>query len=204
MSSRFWFEVDDVAQLRTPALVFYRDRIDANIAAAIGVAGDPVRLRPHVKTHKCSQIVSMMLARDITKYKCATIEEAAMLARAGVRDVMVAYPPAGPAAADFVDLTRTHPDVRFRITVDSPVGADAITTAAHDRSIEVLVDLNVGMNRTGIAIGQALDFYRALASTGVVVPTGLHAYDGHVHDVDPAERCARTTATVAEIRRIER
>ena len=211
-SPRFWFEIDNVEQVRTPALVFYRDRIDANIASAIAIAGDPDRLRPHVKTHKCSQIVSMMLSRGIVKYKCATIDEAAMLARAGARDILVAYPPIGPTAADFVDLTRAHPDVRCRIAVANPDGADAIAAAAsipgkpasHARPIEVIVDLNVGMDRTGVAIDRALDFYRALASTGVVVPTGLHAYDGHVHDVDPAERCARTLPTVTAVRAIER
>ena len=204
VSLRFWFEIDDVEQVRTPALVFYRDRIDANIASAIAIAGDPDRLRPHVKTHKCSQIVSMMLAYGITKFKCATIDEAAMLARAGARDILVAYPPIGPAAADFVDLAREHPDVRCRIAVDSPVAADAIAMAARARPIEVLVDLNVGMNRTGIAIDQAIDFYQTLVSGGAVVPVGLHAYDGHVHDVDPAERCARTLPTVTAVRAIER
>ena len=69
------------SEIATPALLVYREKLAANTAAALEVAGGPGRLRPHIKTHKCPRVIELMMAQGIIRFKCATIAEAEMLAR---------------------------------------------------------------------------------------------------------------------------
>ena len=55
-----WPEVANVDDVASPALLVYPDRIEANIRRMLGIAGDPSRLRPHVKTHKLAEIVRLI------------------------------------------------------------------------------------------------------------------------------------------------
>jgi D-serine deaminase-like pyridoxal phosphate-dependent protein len=57
----------------SPALLFYPHLIEANIEEAVRIAGSPDRLRPHVKTNKCPNVVALELAHGIHRFKCATI-----------------------------------------------------------------------------------------------------------------------------------
>src|SRR6516162_1998057 len=93
------YAVEDLSQILSPALIFYKDLIQNNIAEAIRIAGAPGRLRPHAKTHKTREIVRLELAAGITKHKCATLAEAEMLAGCGVTDVFLAYNLVGPHCA---------------------------------------------------------------------------------------------------------
>ena len=72
-----WFTLGEQAaqDLLTPALLFYSDRIDRNLHQMIAIAGDAVRLRPHVKTYKCRELVQRQLEAGICKFKCATLAE---------------------------------------------------------------------------------------------------------------------------------
>ena len=78
-----WYEIENVGELDSPALVIYPDRVKKNITTAIKMVGNASRLRPHVKTHKSPEVTMMMLGAGITKYKCATIAEAEMLGQCG-------------------------------------------------------------------------------------------------------------------------
>src|SRR5271166_3678434 len=90
------YTVTDTSSIFSPALLFYKDLIRNNIAEAVRIAGDPSRLRPHVKTHKTPEIVRLCLDAGITKHKCATLAEAEMLATSGAQDIFLAYPLVGP------------------------------------------------------------------------------------------------------------
>src|SRR5262245_9213772 len=100
-SSRFssmdpWYQVGNVAEVDSPALLVYPDRIEENIRRMIAmVDGKRERLRPHIKTHKMADIVRMQMEQGINKCKCATIAEAEMAAQCGVADVLIAYQPVG-------------------------------------------------------------------------------------------------------------
>jgi D-serine deaminase-like pyridoxal phosphate-dependent protein len=98
--SRDWYRIANEAEIPSPALLLYRERIDHNIRRMLEIAGKPQRLRPHVKTHKLPQLVRSQLAVGITKFKCATIAEAEMTADAGAREVMLAMPPIGRRSID--------------------------------------------------------------------------------------------------------
>ena len=80
-----WFEVANIAEVSSPSLLVYPDRIEENIRRMVAmVKGDAARLRPHMKTHKMPEVIKLHLKHGITKFKCATIAEAEMAAM--VRD----------------------------------------------------------------------------------------------------------------------
>lgn len=190
------YPLDDPSALLSPSLLIFRDLVRRNIETMIAMARDPGRLRPHVKTHKMPALVRLMEEMGVRKHKCATIAEAEMLARAGAADVLIAYPLVGPNIARLSALVDAYPVTTFRATVDDPNVAQALSDAMKERprSLSVLVDLDVGMGRTGIAPGDAaFDLYRKVQSLPGLTADGLHAYDGHLRDRDLAGR--RSAAT---------
>ncbi|MCL4205844.1 MAG: D-TA family PLP-dependent enzyme [Pirellulaceae bacterium] len=173
--------LDDIV---TPALLVFREIVETNLRLMIRMAGGPERLRPHCKTHKIRQIAEWQLALGITRHKCATLAEAEMLALAGVRDILLAYNPVGPNIPRVARFVETYPEVRFAVTADHPLPVEQLgrTMENSPRPIGVLLDLDTGMHRTGVAPGpEAVRLYRQIAAAPGLEPAGLHVYDGHHH-----------------------
>jgi D-serine deaminase-like pyridoxal phosphate-dependent protein len=190
------YHIADTSQIITPALIVFREIVEANLDRMVQIAGDPVRLRPHCKTHKMSEVVALELARGIRKHKAATIAEAEMLARAGADDVLLAYNIVGPNIERVVRLTAMS-GVRFSVTADHPRPIEQLSraVAAAGRTIDVLLDIDTGQHRTGVPVGpQAAELYRQIASSPGLRAGGFHVYDGHNHQTDLAERTADVDA----------
>jgi len=186
-----WYEIANVDDIASPALAFYPDRIEENIRRMIRIAGRAGRLRPHVKTHKTPEIVRVQLKHGITRFKCSTIAEAEMTAAAGAPDVLLAMQPVGPAIARFFALKRKFPGTSFSAVVDSEEVVVNIARAAAGSGADarLWLDVNSGMNRTGIAPGdEAVRLYRLIQESSGLTAGGLHVYDGHIHESDPAAR----------------
>ncbi|MGL4422269.1 MAG: D-TA family PLP-dependent enzyme, partial [Gemmataceae bacterium] len=179
-------------ELPTPALVLFPEVIDANIQTVLRLAGGPERLRPHVKTHKMAEIVRRQCDAGITKHKCATIAEAEMLAEVGVPDVLIAYPLIGPNVRRFFQLQSYYPNTLFSVLVDHRIGVAQLSAGAREQGTlaDVVVDINAGMNRTGILLKDALEFCRTVAAAPGLRFAGLQAYDGQNHQQDAQERTA--------------
>ena len=198
------YDVRDLDSILSPSLLFYSEIMDANIQRAVELCeGDPSRLRPHVKTHKTPEIVRRELAVGITKHKCATLREAQMLAEAGAPDVLIAYQMVGPNAEALAGLIAEHPGTAFKSVVDDLGAAEALGAAMQGagQTADVMVDLDVGMHRTGIAADDsALDLYRALTKIQGLNAIGLHAYDGHNRASDVDERNRACDGILAIVR----
>lgn len=191
--------------LLSPSLLIFRDLVRANLEAMIALAGGADRLRPHVKTHKMPALIHLAGAMGIRKHKCATIAEAEMVAASGGTDVLISYPLVGPNLARLAKLIESYPATTFRATVDHPDAARALSAAlVHlGRPTPVLVDLDVGMGRTGIAPGdEAAALYALVASLPDLEPDGLHAYDGHVRDFDPEARARAVAPGLEAVHRL--
>jgi D-serine deaminase-like pyridoxal phosphate-dependent protein len=185
------YAIADTSEVFSPALLFYKDLIRRNLARAVEIAGAPGRLRPHVKTHKTREIVRMELEAGVTKHKCATLAEAELLADCGAPDVLIAYPLVGPNCGRLARLAAAFPGCRFSALADHPRPLQALSQAlaAHGQTVDVLVDLDVGQHRTGIAAGPAAAaLYEQISRLPGVRPGGLHVYDGHNHQEALAER----------------
>src|SRR5882757_6715583 len=174
-----WYAIKEMDRLDTPALVVYPPAIKKNIGLAVEMAGGPARLRPHVKTHKSPDVTRLLLEAGIHKFKCATIAEAEMLALCGAEDVLLAYQPVGPKLGRFVTLIRKYPATKFSCLIDDLTIAREMDTVFSEAglNVPVYIDLNVGMNRTGILPGEAaLHLYKQASKARGITPVGLHAY----------------------------
>ena len=190
-ASERWYEIENVDEIASPALAFYPERIEENIRRMIRIAGDAGRLRPHVKTHKTGEIVKLQLKHGIRRFKCSTIAEAEMAAAAGAPDVLLAMQPVGPAIPRFFALQRLFPGTLFGAIVDSEDVIRAIAEAAANAGMKACLwlDVNSGMNRTGVAPGAgAGHLYRLIHQTAGLTAGGVHVYDGHIHEADLAAR----------------
>ena len=187
------YTLRDPSEVVSPGLLFFKDLIRKNIARMVEIAGNPERLRPHVKTHKTREIVRMELDAGINKHKCATIAEAEMLAGCGAADILLAYPVVGPNCARVAKLIQAFPRSRFSVLADHPKGAAALSEAMAKagQKVQVLIDLDVGQHRTGIAPGpDAVTLYESFTKLPGLEPGGFHVYDGHNHQETFAERSA--------------
>ncbi len=178
--------IKNVNELDTPALAVYPDRIKENLRVLREFVPDVERLRPHVKTNKTPEVCQLMMDAGIKKFKCATIAEAEMLATIGAPDVLLAYQAVGPRGVRFSQLIKKFPATSFACLVDNDATANELSATAQKNgvTIRIFLDLNVGMNRTGIAPEKAVALFAHCQSLKSITPVGLHAYDGHHRDSD--------------------
>lgn len=167
----------------SPGLIVYPDRVQRNIAKAFEmVDGDPARLRPHIKTHKTKEVNDLLLAAGITKFKCATMAEAELLALSEAPDVLISMQLIGPNLERFKSLVSHYPKTCFSSIVDDSFAASELNRVFEGLKTGVYIDLNIGMNRTGIKPENALTLIQQIKSLPNLQLRGLHAYDGHIRD----------------------
>ncbi|QEG40152.1 D-TA family PLP-dependent enzyme [Roseimaritima ulvae] len=193
-----WPAVQGFETVATPALLVDADRVAANIAGMLTtVDDDAARLRPHVKTHKMSAVVQLYRDAGIEQFKAATIAEAEMIARTGGLDCLLAHQPTGKKIAQLAELVDAFPATRFSTIVDNPdsVAALAAVFADHDQPLQLLIDVDCGMHRTGVAWGESLQAVRQrIIDLPGVRYGGLHVYDGHLHQPSLTDRTAQVDA----------
>jgi D-serine deaminase-like pyridoxal phosphate-dependent protein len=198
-----WYALQQEEATDTPSLLVYPQRIRHNIAQALSwVGGKPSRLMPHVKTHKMGEVTAMMLEQGITRFKCATIAEAEMLGRQKAPHVVLAKPPVGTTGQRLVKLVEAYPETRFHALLEEEATAAHLASLAQQQQVTLgfYLDLNVGMDRTGIRPdGQAEATYAALCKLTGLLPSGLHAYDGHIGGGTPASRAEKAMAAMQAV-----
>lgn len=201
-----WYDINEISKLDSPALVIFPDRVRKNIQTAVHMVGDITRLRPHVKTNKSAEATRLMLDAGITKFKCATIAEAEMLGSTGAPDVVMAYQPLGPKLQRFIELIKKIPNTRYACLTDNISAAkeQAETFLKNELEVPVYVDLNLGMNRTGIAPNDdAIELCKFCSTAKGIRFAGLHAYDGHLRNTDIHARtkeCDQAFASVETLK----
>ncbi|MBV7332096.1 D-TA family PLP-dependent enzyme [Chloroflexi bacterium TSY] len=198
-----WYEPKDPEQIASPALLIYPERIEENIQHLINIAGDVNRLRPHVKTHKLPQIVAMHQAHGIEKLKCATIAEAEMLARCGVKDILLAYQPVGPTQQRLINLALTYPHSQFGCLVDNEKTLREVSTKLDGTGLQlnIWIDIDNGNRRTGIQPNaNAENLAKLITDTPGVVFAGLHVYDGQFTGLPTEARAVETVKAFEPVR----
>ncbi len=182
-----WYEAENIHEVPSPALLVYPDRIESNIRKMIEISGDVNRLRPHVKTHKMPEIIRLQIKHGITKFKCCTIPEAEMCAKNGAADILLALQPVGPNIDRFFSLKHIFPEVKFSCITDneSVIRQFADRAVKHGTETHLWIDINNGMNRTGIAPDDnAAKLFELIFMLPMLKAEGLHVYDGHIRDKD--------------------
>jgi D-serine deaminase-like pyridoxal phosphate-dependent protein len=176
------YRIADLTRVMTPALLIYPEIVDSNIDATLRLlGGDANRWRPHVKTAKLAFTMKRLVERGVKAAKCATTLELLTACEAGANDVLLAYAVVGANATRVREVAAKHPKTKVSVLVETPEQASRWL----DTSIGVFLDVNSGMNRTGIE----QDHIQEIVSLARAIGTnfrGLHYYDGHMH-IDDAE-----------------
>jgi D-serine deaminase-like pyridoxal phosphate-dependent protein len=192
-----------LSAISTPALVVDQVALDANIARmAETAARHGVKLRPHAKTHKSAAIAGKQLAAGAVGIACATIFEAQALATAGVSGLLITSPVVGAdKIARLVSLHRARP---LAVVVDHRDQAQALAAALApgDPPLEVLVDVDIGQGRTGVANSQdGVALARIVAGESRLAFRGVQGYAGHIqHIIDGAERREAAARSAAQLK----
>lgn len=186
-----WYPVGNVNEVCSPALLIYPDRIEYNINKMIEIAGGINHLRPHVKTHKMPEIIKLQMKHGINKFKCATIAEAEMVARCGASDILLAIQPVGANTGRFFRLKQEFRETKISCIADAEEVIVQLSDMAVGTGLEtsVWLDINNGMNRSGIAPGpKAAELYKMIIGLPMLKAEGLHVYDGHNNEPDYSRR----------------
>ena len=175
--------------VQTPCLVVDLARVRSNITRLLRYAGgEPERLRPHLKTTKMPVVWREMLRAGIRAFKCATTREASIFADLAQSecvegaDLLVAYPHREPALTRLAAIAASAPSVRMSFACEDPaIARDAPET------LGIFIDINSGMNRTGIPPHDT-DSLRAVAHAAGDRLRGVHWYEGHLRGESPEWR----------------
>ncbi|RZK59276.1 MAG: D-TA family PLP-dependent enzyme [Pedobacter sp.] len=187
--NRDWYLFEESETIDSPALVIYPQRVLHNIKLLKDIVAG-VEIYPHVKTHKSIELTKMLLSEGINSFKCATITEAEMLGKAGAVEALLAYQPTEFKLKRLIQLIKQYPQTKYACLIDNIKSAQLISNIAQEKrlTISFYIDLNVGMNRTGIPPENAFDLFIQLQDLKGIEFAGLHAYDGHRNEVAVEER----------------
>jgi D-serine deaminase-like pyridoxal phosphate-dependent protein len=172
-------------ELDTPCLVVDIDLLDENLQkmqARVKTAGKA--LRPHAKTHKCSTLAKMQIANGAVGVCVAKVSEAEALVEAGISGVLITGPVAGRGKVNrLVSLLGRAPFLMA--VVDHPATVELLESrlTEKNRQLDVLLDIDVGHRRTGVAPGKAMDLTEKVLASSHLRLRGIQAYAGHVQHV---------------------
>lgn len=186
--------------LTTPALLLHLAQLRANLdVMAAGMHGVPTTLRAHVKVHKSPHIARMEVEYGAIGVGCATVWEAIVMARAGIEDVFVINEVVGAEKTRALALLAR--EARVQVAVDDAAQVDGLSraAAAAGSTIGVLIDVDEGMHRCGVASpDEALALARRIAEAPGLMFVGLTGYEGHCSlEFDEAKRHAMAREAMA-------
>ena len=167
--------------LTTPALLLDLDALRANLdIMAAGMRGVPTTLRAHVKVHKSPHIARMQIEHGAIGVGCATVWEAIVMARAGIGDVFVINEVVGAEKTRALALLAREARVKTAVDDTVQIGELSRAAVAAGSSIGVLIDVDEGMHRCGVASAdEALVLARRIADAPGLEFLGLTGYEGH-------------------------
>jgi D-serine deaminase-like pyridoxal phosphate-dependent protein len=194
--------------LDSPQLLLDLDVIDANVSRMLeAFRARPVNVRVHFKSLKCAGLARYLASRGVRNFLCAKLNEAEVLADAGLVDLFVANQIVG--ALKLRRLAELARRAQVRVCVDDAANVDELSRAAQaaGSTIGVLVEVDIGMGRCGVAPGQAaLKLARHIASRAGLRFVGLQGYDGHLQMLpDVQERrtkCLEGLRNLVETRKL--
>ena len=195
-----------VEEIDTPALVVDLDPYERNLdRMASALAGTPVRLRGHAKTHKCPVVALHQIARGAVGACCQKVSEAEAMLYGGVRNILVSNQIVGARKiARLVGLAKQAAPGDVAVCVDDPANARDLDEAAGAAGVRlpVLVEINIGMNRCGVEPGEpALALARHVAAQRSLRFAGLQAYHGRAqHIVELSKRRETMEVAIGHVR----
>ncbi len=192
--------------LNTPALLLDLDALDRNIAAMARLTkAAGVNLRPHSKGGKSIEIARRQIAAGAIGICCATLSEAEVMASAGIENILVTSEAVTPAAIDRAMALNAQSNGLI-LNIEDPLNVGQLAAAAENsgKPLSLLVEFDVGQDRTGVAtVEAAVALARQVKESPHLSYRGLHAYYGHLqHIPSPAERKKAAEGEMARLREL--
>ncbi|HUT49046.1 MAG TPA: DSD1 family PLP-dependent enzyme [Alphaproteobacteria bacterium] len=194
---------DGLTRITTPALILRLDLFERNLARmAAFLTSSGLSIRPHAKTHKCSAIAQRQIEAGALGVSTATLREAEAMVAGGIAGVLITSPVVG--ASKIERLARLNGEVDgLMAVVDNRDNAEALANAARaaGKTLTVLVDIDIGMQRTGAASGEAVvELAATIAAADGLEFRGVQGYSGQVQHI--ADYAGRNAAYGAHLDRL--
>lgn len=189
-----------VHEIRTPALLVDLDAMESNLGRMAAFFRDkPARLRPHFKNHKVPLLAWKQLEAGAIGITCATLREAEILVRHGVRGILVANEISSEDKIHwFADLSR-HADVIVAVDDERVVAEMGCIARRLRAALSVVVDINVGLNRCGVQPGEPACRLARAAVENKLRLRGVMGYEGHLQAEPPGEERDRQVQAVGKM-----
>src|SRR5690606_26828348 len=154
------YTIENVETVDSPSIALYLEKLKFNIQKMISLAeGNTERLMPHIKTNKMPKVMELLLESGISNFKASTLSEAEIAAEAGAKSVLIAHQLVGPKVDRLFNLVQHFPNTQFSTLIDNVDSAELLNQKAHalGLTITIYIDINNGMDRSGIKVGPGLD-----------------------------------------------
>jgi D-serine deaminase-like pyridoxal phosphate-dependent protein len=195
------FDVNNLAEIATPALLIDEVVLDRNITRMTDYCRKhSISLRPHTKTHKSLEIGRRQLAAGANGLAVAKPSEARVMAHTGA-ELLIAYPPITPSSLRAIDELR-H-EVGVIVAVDSLEAVELLATniSPDGPQVGVLVDIDLGLKRTGVGTpAESRAIAERIADCDALRLDGLFCYPGHITEL-PDQQAAEIARASETIRR---
>jgi len=180
----------------TPLLLVDYERLENNIEKMAKKAGDNgVKLRPHIKTHKCLEIGRMQLKQGASGITVSTLDEAAIFANAGFEDILYAVPISFNKIKMAVDLASR---IKLKLLIDNPQNISRLNDVAEKKEVdlEILLKVHCGYHRTGVNPRDpaAIKLATKISRSKNLVFKGILTHAGHSYDatsIDQIKKIAK-------------
>lgn len=182
--------IEETTSLPTPALLLFPEKVKRNIEIIKSHIHALENFRPHIKTIKSKELIQLLIDEGVQKFKCATLKEARLLGELEASDVLIAYPLVGYQIDDFMRIIEDFPATNFQCIVENINAVKQLDLKAKFKTavVSVLIDVNLGMGRTGVEMNQLMDFVEELGQFSNIFVNGFHGYDGHIRETDLEKR----------------
>jgi 3-hydroxy-D-aspartate aldolase len=178
---------DSRRRLLTPALVLDVEALERNIRTMADIARERgIALRPHAKTHKSIRIAKMQMEAGALGICVATLGEAEILVDGGISGVLITSPVVPPAKVQRLAALNCRAD-GLMVVSDHAANVDALAGAAREsgKTLAVVVDLDVGIHRSGVAtVDDGLALAQRIEGCEGLTFGGVQAYTGQIQHVD--------------------
>ncbi len=190
--------VDD---LDTPVLLVDRSRLDANIREMAGLAaGHGKRLRPHIKTHKCVEIMKLQLAAGAVGIAAAKVSEAVVMVNGGARDVFIANQIIGEAKARQLAALATRAVVSVGVDTSEGVGFAARAAQEQGVSLTLVIEVDTRLGRAGVRTAtEAAELARSINAEPNLRVGGVFTHEGHLYRAMTSDQRRRAADAAAEV-----
>ena len=181
----------NIDSVKTPSLVLDLERVRRNAGRMSEVAlRNNVRLRPHIKTHKCVEVAKIQTAGHSGAITVSTLAEARAFAKHGFNDITYAVPIERGKFDEAIEILNSG--VKLNLLTDDADTMKALDAASSDASVRfnVFVKIDCGTHRVGVepATKEAIEIPRLISDAKNLNFAGILTHAGHSYDVETKEQ----------------